>query len=39
MEFSNEIASARLNSLIKTYWLKYCETVKKRFEVEVILAC
>lgn len=23
-----------MNSLVKKYWLKYCDTVKKRFEVE-----
>ena len=34
MEFSNEIAEARLNSLVKTYWLKYCDIVRRRFEVE-----
>ncbi len=34
MEFSNQIAEANLNKLVKLYWLKYCDIVKKRFEVE-----
>jgi vacuolar protein sorting-associated protein 51 len=34
MEFSNQIAEANLNKLVKTYWFKYCDIVKKRFEVE-----
>jgi hypothetical protein len=31
MDKSNE----KLNDLIRIYWAKYCETVRKRFEVEV----
>ena len=26
---------AKLNDLVKQYWLKYCDIVRKRFEVEV----
>ena len=34
-DFNSEVASTKLNCLVKNYWLKYCEIVKKRFEVEV----
>jgi hypothetical protein len=36
-EFNIEIAKTNLNSLVKIYWMKYCDLVKKRFEVEVCL--
>ena len=34
-DFNSEIAVAKLNDLVKQYWLKYCDIVRKRFEVEV----
>jgi hypothetical protein len=33
--FDSDLATARLNDLVKRYWLKYCEIIKRRFEVEV----
>lgn len=34
-DFNLEMANDRLNDLIENYWLKYCDIVRKRFEVEV----
>ncbi len=34
-ELSEKMANNKLNKLVKTYWIKYCEIVKRRFEVEV----
>lgn len=34
--FDPEIANDKLNNLIEIYWLKYCNIVRRRFEVEVI---
>ena len=37
LNLNSGLAAAKLNKLINAFWLKYCEIVKRRFEVEVII--
>lgn len=34
---NSETSDEKLNTLIRAFWLKYCDIVRMRFEVEVIL--
>ena len=35
LTFNTELATNRINELVQSYWLKYCQIFKRRLEIEV----